>query len=160
MNSLTVVTAVLTVLTSIVAAWTAARKVAGGPAVAKALESALREEREVRTGVVLVALDGVLDKAAELRTMLVRRGFKAVRCQDAETYKPGGEVFVFLAFDGRGPAGAALESITRAGQSSGLIYTPPGFRAPAGDWTFANSPVTLYARLRELIAFNRAAESN
>lgn len=156
MDAMTAVTAAATLVTSVTVAWAAARKVAGGEALSRALAAALREEREVRMPVVLVALDAALDRAADLRTMLVGRGFRAVRCQAAESYRQGSEVFVFLAYgDG---AGEALTKITSAGQCSGLIFTAPGFRPPAGDWTFANSAVSLYARLRELIAFNRAAE--
>lgn len=154
MDIATAVTTVATIGVSVAAAWTAARKVAGGEAVARALASALREEREVRMPIVLVAVGSELDRAADLRVALVRRGFRSVRVVAAEAYKPGSEIFVFLA-SGAG-ALESLQAITRAGQASGLIYTAPGFRAPEGDWTFANSTVTLYARLRELIAFNRA----
>ena len=157
MDATNLLTAAASLLVALPVAYATARKVAGGAALSRALETALREEREVRTPVALVAPDEALDKAAELRTTLLRRGFRTVYVRAAESFAPGKDIFVFLALGTAAPK--HLEAICLMGQASGLIFSAPGFRPPAGDWTFANSAVSLYARLRELIAFNRAAST-
>lgn len=107
----------------------------------------------MRVPIAIVAPDADLDRAAGLRTVLVKRGFAAVRVAPVESYRPASETVVYLMDEGD----TGLAVLCRQGLGSGLIYSTGRVQVPAGEWTLANSPITLYSRLRELIAYNRAA---
>jgi hypothetical protein len=139
--------------------WLSVRKVVGGESINRLIEAALRSEREVRMPVAVVAPDASLDRAPDLRGILCARGFRQVRIVAAEAYQATpGEILVYR-LEGDRASELLRELVQRTGISTGLLYTAGRATPPAGDWTFANSPVTLFARLRELVAFVRADES-
>lgn len=143
-----------TIASSVLGAWYTASKVAGGSVVARALMRALEDRAVTKHPVVLVSADPAM--AGKVRTTLVQRGFADVTIQGADYRGRGAAVVVFV------PGLDPVDFANRAGLSEGLLYTTEHIDQrgkPAGDWTFANSPIALFARLTELIQWQRSVSS-
>lgn len=150
------------VIAAVIAAAITARKLVGGPIAAKILQQQLEKNAVYRYPIVLVA-----QKAAEaigLRATLVERGFRDVRVADAEDFeRKGKELVVCVLLGEKDDRGNLLNNwqIEFAGRHAlveGLLYIKGRAQSPSGDWSFANSSITLHARLRELVEWVRSAQ--
>ena len=138
-------------LAGAIGGWTTVRTFVSGERFARLVERVAKDHRIRRFPVVLVAKEEA--EAAELRTSLVMRGFRNVSIAGTDFHHDGQAVVVV-------ERGVDLEQfVARSGVAEGLIFTPsPGRPRPPGDWTFANSPISLFARLCELIDWLQSVE--
>jgi len=153
-NVVSLASAVAAIVVSVLAAWLTAKRLVGGEAVAALFARVLEEKSIKRHPIVLVAADAA--QAGAMRTTLVQRGFTNVRVEGLDYRNSDAAVVVFA-------EGLDLVSFSHSsGLSEGLIFTsatiPQNLR-PAGDWTFANSPIALFGRLSELIQWQRSVSS-
>lgn len=140
------------IIGGVVGGFTSAKKFFGGPAVAGLVKSQLEEMSRYRHPVVVIAED--LARAAGLRAILVGRGYREVSIARAAEYRhKAGTALVIEATEG-----IDLALVTSVvGAAEGLIYTTGRVQPPQGNWTMANSPVTLFARTGELVEWLKAA---
>ena len=76
--------------------------------------------------------------------------------RDVEQFEKSGDQAVIVIQDG-----IDLSRFTmNTGLAEGLIFTSGQVDAPAGNWTFANSGISLHARLRELIEWIRGEDKD
>lgn len=122
----------------------------GGPLAARLAARVAEELSPNLREVVIAGVDDAL--TLKLRAELVSRGLKRVRIAESG-YRWQGEAVVLVA-DGLDLG----DFVGRAGISEGVIYTKGRADAPVGDWSFANSRITLHARLLELIRWQAAAQ--
>jgi hypothetical protein len=148
-----IMTGIGAVLAAVVAAYLTVRKTVGEMTTGL-VQQYLKDHSLCRHSVAIVADVAHLGLAGELRTMLVRRSYRNVYVRDVEKFEKSGDQAVIVIQDGIDLPTFA----TNTGLAEGLIYTTGRANPPAGDWTFANSGISLYARLRELIEWIRAAE--
>lgn len=151
-----ILTVVSSVLAAIVAGILTARKIVGGGMTAGLVQQYLKEHSLCRHSVVIVADAAHFGLAGELRAMLVRKGYREVYVRDVEQFEKSGDQAVIVIQDGIDLPRFAMNT----GLAEGLIFTSGRADAPAGDWTFANSGISLHARLRELIEWIRGAEKD
>jgi len=150
-----ILTVVSSVLAAIVTTYLTVRKIVGGM-TSGLVQQYLKEHSLCRHSVAIVADTAHLGLAGELRAMLVRRGYRNVYVRDVEKFEKSGDQAVIVIQDGIDLPRFAMNT----GLAEGLIFTSGRANAPAGDWTFANSGISLYARLRELIEWIRGAEKD
>lgn len=161
MTGIEILTALTSVTGGIVAAVLAVRKAAPGM-----MASLLRRQAEAsaveRHPVAVVGDDEVA--RLEAYGSLVDLKFTNVRCVAREGFarrgneavvllvplvKVEGEQFAKPSFD--------LRAFAASGVSEGLLYVRGTVLPPSGRWTFANSEISLHARLVELVRFIRAS---
>lgn len=153
-------TVIASLLSGIVAGVVTVRKAAPGM-MASLLRRSAEQTAVERHPVVVVGDDE--DERLSIYEQLVALKFSNVRSAPREKYeRRGNEAVVLLvplvkvegeqsplpAFD--------LRVFAASGVSEGLLYVSGNVKPPSGRWTFANSEISLHARLVELIRFIRA----
>ena len=154
-------TVIASILSGVIAAVVAVRKAAPGMMASLIRRSA--EQSAVEKHPVAVVGDSE-DERLSIYEQLVALKFSNVRSAPREGYerrgneavvllvplvKVEGEHFPLPAFD--------LRAFAASGVSEGLLYVRCTVQPPSGRWTFANSEISLHARLIELVRFIRAA---
>jgi hypothetical protein len=142
------------IIASVVTAALAARKFVGGSIAAKWMQKIMEDGAEMKHPIVLVGPD----KAALVgtRTVLVQHGLECVRVASVDDFKrDGSEVVVFcLGKDQKSIDYPMI--VAEQGIGEGILWIEGRADAAVGFWSFANSTITLYFRVLELVKFIRA----
>ena len=147
------------IVSGVVAAMVTVRKAAPGMMVALIRRSA--EQAAVEKHPVAVVGDSE-EESLSVFEQLIALKFSNVRCVPREKYeRRGNEAVVLLVplvnAEGEPPRPAFdLRAFAASGVSEGLLYVRGAVQPPSGRWTFANSEISLHARLIELVRFIRA----
>jgi hypothetical protein len=160
MTGAELVTFIASILSGIIAAVVTVRKAAPGMMASLMRRSA--EQAAVEKHPVAVVGDNE-DERMAIYEQLVALKFSNVRSAPREKYeRRGNEAVVLLVplikIEGEPVPRPAfdLRAFAASGVSEGLLYVRGTVQPPSGRWTFANSEISLHARLIELVRFIRA----
>lgn len=147
----TLLSLLVTVVTAAATAYGVTKKGMGTAPVLGLIQAVLDQRSALSHAVCILSQDPA--RGSELRSILMKRGYRDVTIAEPTSPSPKDAAIVL---DARGlddlEAAAA-----RAGVGCGVIYWPNKERRdpPPGDWTFANSPLSLFANTTDVVAWVR-----